>query len=104
MLAMRYSNRSHDEIMAALALRLALAAGAASIVSTLAFAACLRAQERRRQALGDQVDRALGATRRPPDTEPELAELVDRVNQTSATALVELTAARHVVSEPGAAR
>lgn len=103
-LVMRYSNRSHDEIMDALALRLALATVVATALSTLAFVACLRAQERRRQALGAQADKALGALRMPAGIEPELGELVDKVNQTAATALVELTAARHVVEEPGVAR
>ena len=102
-LVMRYSNRGHHEIMRALALRLGLATCVATILSTMAFVACLRALDRRRQSLATQVDRALGASRRQAGTEPELDELVDNVNQTTATALVELTAARHSVSQPGAA-
>jgi hypothetical protein len=103
-LLVRYSNRAHDQIMRALVLRLALAATALTVLSTMAFVAGLRTLERRRAALGAQVDRAVGASRIPAGTEAELAELVDKVNQTSATALVELTAARHVVSQPEAAR
>lgn len=99
-LIIRYSNRGHDEIMRALALRLGLATCVATILSTMAFVAGMRALDRRRQSLATQVDRALGATRRQPGPEPELDELVDNVNQTAATALVELTAARHVVSQP----
>ncbi|HEU4851963.1 MAG TPA: hypothetical protein VFT37_07395 [Telluria sp.] len=103
-LLIRYSHRPHDEIMAALALRLALAALAATAISTLAFVAGLRKLERRRRAVGLQVENALGAARIPPATEEELAQLVDKVNQTAATALVELTAARHAVSGSGAGR
>lgn len=103
-LLMRYSNRQHDQVMAELALRLLLAALAATAISTLAFVAGLRALERRRRAIGTQVEHALGAARMPPATEPGLAELVDKVNQTAATALVELTAARHAVSGSEASR
>lgn len=102
-LVVRYSNRQHDAVMAALAQRLALAALAAVCASTFAFVAGMRSLERRRHAIGSQVDLALGAARMPPNTEPELAELVDKVNQTAATALVELTAARHITSA-GASR
>lgn len=98
-LLMRYSERPHARIMAAIWLRLALAASAATALSTLVFVACLRHLERRRQQLAAQVDEALGGgVRRPSATDPELHQLVDSVNQTSATALVELTAARHALS------
>lgn len=97
-LVMHYAHRQHEEIMAALALRLALAACAATALSTLAFVACLRRLEQHRRAVGAQVEQAIGSVRMPTDIDPEIAQLVDNVNQTAATALVELTAARHVLS------
>lgn len=100
-LVMHYSNGPHRDIMAALALRLALAAFAATALSTLAFVACLRRLEERRAALGEQVDQSLGSLRKSTNSETEVADLVDNVNQTAATALVELTAARHVLAASG---
>lgn len=103
-LVMRYSNDGHDAIMRAIAVRLALATCVATILSTMAFVGGMRALDRRREALGGQVERALGAVRMPHDIDAEVNELVDKVNKTSATALVELTAARHAMSQPEAAR
>lgn len=100
-LIMHYSNKPHREIMAALVLRLALAACAATALSTCAFVACLRRLEQRREAIGEQVDQSLGSLRKSTNSETEVAELVDNVNQTAATALVELTAARHVLAASG---
>lgn len=100
-LVMHYSNGPHREIMAALALRLALAACAATMLSTFAFVACLRRLEERREAIGAQVDQSLGSLRKSTNSEPDVADLVDNVNQTAATALVELTAARHVLAASG---
>ncbi|HEY1044270.1 MAG TPA: hypothetical protein VGE60_10440 [Telluria sp.] len=103
-LVMRYSNASHDAIMRAIAVRLALAASAATILSSIVFVRGLRALDRRRLDLAGQVERALEAVRMPHDMDAEVNELVDKVNKTSATALVELTAARHAMSQPEAAR
>lgn len=100
-LVMHYSNGPHREIMAALALRLALAACAATMLSTFAFVACLRRLEERRESIGEQVDQSLGSLRKSTNSEPDVADLVDNVNQTAATALVELTAARHVLAASG---
>lgn len=100
-LVMHYSNGPHREIMAALALRLALAACAATLLSTFAFVACLRRLEERREEIGAQVDQSLGSLRKSTNSEPDVADLVDNVNQTAATALVELTAARHVLAASG---
>ena len=100
-LVMRYAGRVHGNVMAALALRLALAALAATLLSTLGLAYWLRRLDARKAAVAAQVDRALGAQRMPADTEPLIAELVDKVNQTATTALVEVTAARHALGRAG---
>lgn len=100
-LVMHYSTGPHQEIMAAVGLRLALAACAATALSTLAFAACLRRLEQRRETIGMQVDQSLGSLRKSTNSEQDVADLVDDVNQTAATALVELTAARHVLAASG---
>jgi hypothetical protein len=57
----------------------------------------LRRLLRLRERLFAQATTALGAARMPPATDPALAQMVDHVNQTAATALVELTAARHAI-------
>ena len=100
-LVMHYSNEPHRELMAAIVFRLALAAFTATLLSTLAFTACLRRLEQRRAALGEQVDQSLGSLRKSTNSEQDVADMVDNVNQTAATALVELTAARHVLAASG---
>ena len=100
-LVMHYSTEPHREIMAAIVLRLSLAAMAATALSTLAFVACARRLEQRRAALGEQVDQSLGSLRKSTNSEQDVADMVDNVNQTAATALVELTAARHVLAASG---
>lgn len=100
-LVMRYSGRVHSQVMAAIALRLSLATLAATLLSTLGLVFGLRRLDARKDAVGVQVDRALGAQRIPADTEPTVNELVDKVNQTAATALVEVTAAKHALSRAG---
>lgn len=100
-LVMRYSGRMHATVMSALALRLAIAAIAATLLSTLGLAYWLRRLDARKAAVVAQVDRALGAQRIPADTEPHIAQLVDKVNQTATTALVEVTAARHALGRAG---
>ena len=100
-LVMHYSNGPHRDIMATLALRLALAACAATALSTLAFLTCLRHLEQRREAIGAQVDQSIGSLRKSTNSDPEITDLVVNVNQTAATALVELTAARHVLAASG---
>lgn len=98
-LVLRYSDQPHARTVLALTLRLAAAALAATTITSAIFAVALRRLLRRRDHLLGQAGQALGTHRAGPDTPPEVAELVDKVNQTASTALVEVTAARHALSE-----
>jgi hypothetical protein len=102
-LVLRYANRTHAAIVAALTVRLALAALLATCATTAVFAWALRRLLQRRDRLLHQAADALGANRPPAGIDPHVADLVDKVNQTAATALVEVTAARHALSPHEAA-
>jgi hypothetical protein len=103
-LALRYTNRAHAAIVRALAWRLSLAALAATLVTSAGYFLALRRLLRRRDRLFAQATTALGAARMPAATDPALARMIDHANQNAATALVELTAARHAIVATQAGR
>lgn len=96
-LVLRYSNRAHTAIVNALTWQLVLAALLATGITSAGYCLALGRLLRRRETLFAQATTALGAARMPPATDPALARMIDNVNHTAATALVELTAARHAV-------
>ncbi|MGZ3183938.1 MAG: hypothetical protein ACXU8N_15985 [Telluria sp.] len=102
-LAVRYSGRGHARIMAALTLRLALAALAATCATTACFAWALRRLRRRGERLLAQAAEGLAQHKPERGSDQAVAEMVDQVNQTAATALVEVTAARHALGGSEAA-
>ncbi|HZX26722.1 MAG TPA: hypothetical protein VFF16_06620, partial [Telluria sp.] len=97
-LAMRYSSHARDRIVAALTLRLALAAVCATVFTSTVFAFALRRLRARAARLLDQAAEALHEPRVEAELPPPAATLTNEVRQTAATALVEITAARHSLS------
>lgn len=97
-LALRYTGHARARIVAALTLRLALAAACATLFASAVFALALRRLRVRAATLLDQAADALHEPRAAAELPAPAATLTSEVRQTAATALVEITAARHTLA------